>query len=85
MKKLEKFMLDISSSCVQKYFQRPQNKKIIPMDSCNFNNYREATEFEKQGKKYVMWQFKIIVFPEISLHRGMTPHFACLSWLIYCM
>jgi hypothetical protein len=47
MKKLEKFTLDISSSCTQKYFQRPQNKRIIPLDNDNFNNLHEVTEFEK--------------------------------------
>jgi hypothetical protein len=47
MKKLEKFTLDISSSCTQQYFQRPQNKKIIPVGSNNFNNHHEVTEFEK--------------------------------------
>jgi hypothetical protein len=47
MRKLEKFILDISSSCTQKYFQRPQNKKIIPVENYNFNNHHEVTDFEK--------------------------------------
>jgi hypothetical protein len=47
VKKSEKFRLDMCSSCTQKYFQRPQNKKIVPLASCNFNNRNEFTEFEK--------------------------------------
>jgi hypothetical protein len=47
MKKIEKFTLDISSSCTQKYFQKPQNNKITPMDSYNFNHRHEVAEFEK--------------------------------------
>jgi hypothetical protein len=47
MKKLEKFTLDVSSSCTQKYFQRRENKNIIPVVSYKFNTHNEVTEFEK--------------------------------------
>jgi hypothetical protein len=50
MKEVEKFKLDISNSCTQKYFQSPQNKKIITMDSYKFNNLHEVTNLKNKIK-----------------------------------